>query len=63
MFTCVTYEGDGEGHDGVHKHSKLQLKIFVGKKNILLFIFDKTCLYLLVVNHSRILSSSKSDSE
>ena len=42
VVTCVTYEGDGEGHDGVHEDSELQLTkyIFV-KKIFLLFICDK----------------------
>ena len=30
VVTCVTYEGDGEGHDGVHEHPELQLLVSVG---------------------------------
>ena len=64
MFTCITYKGDGEGHNGVHKDSKLQLRKNLLKTKHLDFCFlIKTCLYLLVVSHSRILSSSKRDSE
>ena len=30
VVTCVTNEGDGEGHDGVHEHPELQLLVSVG---------------------------------
>ena len=38
---CITYEGDGEGYDGVHEDSKLQLKKIFLKYISLLSIFDK----------------------